>query len=170
MFARVGYLDELCTFGGEEFDYSLRCAGAGFQTLYIPEVLIKHNSFFRPGPVGADRREKWVYNYVRVLYKHFPKRIAYLFSFRYLYSAIRSGHAVYGPAFVIRLLKAAAMGRRDGRIVSVTLPAETIAFYMNPDLRPEYGNVPIHFMCRLIGKLSRLIKHMIPEKSNHGYS
>lgn len=159
IFEKVGYLDEFCTFGGEEFDFSVRCHSAGFQTLYIPEVIVHHNSFLRPGPSGADRRVKWVYNYVRILFKHFPPHMAYLFSFRHLYMMVRSGHAVFGFQLVSRLIKSAIRGRHDGIVVHSVVPYETILFYKDPNLQPEYGNAPINFKKRLMGRLNRTLRN-----------
>ena len=158
MFERVGYMDELCSFGGEEFDFSVRCHAAGYLTIYLPEVRASHNSFYRPGPVGADRRVKWVYNYVRVLYKLFPPCMASLYSFRYVFMMTRSGQSVYGFPIVNRLLRAALLGRRHGKAVHAPVPSATVSFYSDASLRPEYGNVPINFPKRIAGRLSRLLR------------
>jgi len=165
VFDRVGYLDELCTFGGEEFDYSVRCHAAGYETVYLPEVQASHNSFLRPGPAGADRREKWVYNYVRVLYKLFPAPMAFLYSVRYVYTMVRSGQSVYGFPLVRRLLKAACLGRNHGRAVHSPVPAATVSFYSDPGLRPEFGNVPLDFPTRIAGRWSRLRRKVFPSLS-----
>jgi len=161
LFERVGYLDESCSFGGEEFDFSVRCHAAGFQTIYLPEVQARHNSFLRPGPASADRREKWVYNYVRVLYKLFPRRMANLYSFRYVYMMMRFGQKVYGLAFVRRLLGVALLGRRHGMSVHEPVPATTVSFYADASLRPEYGNVPINFPDRICNRGRRMAHALI---------
>src|SRR5665811_1387112 len=136
LFDRIGNLDELCSFGAEEFDFSVRAHAAGYETIYLPEVIVYHNSFQRPGSAGADRREKWIYNYVRVLYKHFPRKFAGLYSARFLFNAMRSGKIVYGFSFAVGLMRYAYRGRRDGISMHAELPNRTIHFYANSGLRP----------------------------------
>ncbi len=143
VFDRVGYLDELCTFGGEELDMSIRAHSAGFQTIYIPDVIVWHNSFSRPALEGAERREKWTYNYTRILFKHFPYSMALLFSLRYLAAHMLHGCRLFGFGFAFRMLSVSARGRTDGIRSHALVSEETIRFYRNPDLSPEFGNVPL---------------------------
>jgi len=140
---RVGYLDDECTFGGEEIDLSIRAYDAGFLTIYTPAILVKHNSFLRSGKIGADRRARWVYNYLRVLFKHFPRSRAALFGGRLLVSHLWSGLREMGPSIVPRLLSAAFRGMCSGRKTHRGASPDTLVFYSDPDLRPELGNVPL---------------------------
>lgn len=39
----IGYLDELCTFGGEELDSCIRLYDKGYHCLYTPEMIALHN-------------------------------------------------------------------------------------------------------------------------------
>jgi GT2 family glycosyltransferase len=153
LFARVGYLDELCSFGGEEFDFSVRCHAAGYTTVYLPDVHALHNSFLRSGPIGAERREKWVFNYVRVLYKLFPQRMAALFSLRYTFLMLKWSRGLIDLRFVIKIFRAALVGRRHGRRAHAPVPAETVKFYSDPTLFPQYGNVPFNFLKRFSRKV-----------------
>ncbi len=162
MFARVGYLDELCSFGGEEFDFSVRCHAAGYLTIYLPDVLALHNSLIRPGPVGLERRERWIYNYVRILHKHFPGRMAALFSIRYTFLMIKWSQCGLNLSILMRFAGAALRGRRDGISVHTSVPAETVRHYSDQSLSPQYGNVPIDLWQMLSRKLKALNK-----RANH---
>jgi GT2 family glycosyltransferase len=150
LFDKIGYLDELCTFGGEELDFSLRCHAVGFQTLFVPELVVKHNSYLRSATTGSDRRIRWLYNYVRVIFKHFPRSIAYLYAIRYTLMASIWGYHTHEPRIVISLIASAWRGRRDGISAFCVLPPITLQFYKNPQLRPEFGNSPVHLVTRAI--------------------
>ena len=165
---KVGYFDERCSFGGEELDFSIRCHAKGYSTLFIPEIVVQHNSLVRLGNVGAERRTKWLYNYVRVLFKHFPKRTAYLFSARYLFLAMTWSYSIFGLGFIFKLLNAARMGRNDGARVSAMLPDETMTFYKNPGLRPEYGNVPLHLQSRVLRKCRKTVTRISSKVAKSG--
>ncbi len=155
LFERIGYLDELCSFGGEEFDFSVRCHAAGYGTIYVPEVEVLHNSFLRPGPIGAERREKWVYNYVRVLHKHFPRQIASLYSIRYTVLNIIWAWNIIDSALIQRLFRAALLGILHGRRVHAPVPIETVKFYSDPTLWPQFGNVPLNLLQRCSRKITK---------------
>jgi GT2 family glycosyltransferase len=139
----VGFNDEGCTFGGEELDLSIRARAAGFDVRYVGAATVLHDNITRKGEVGRDRRERWVYNFTRVFYKHFPLHAAVPFSSRYFLSHLVSGLRAYGPSFILPLVKAAARGFRDGRRQHRVVPAEVVQFYRNPDLRPAFGNMPL---------------------------
>lgn len=146
---KVGYLDDDCTFGGEELDFSIRAHAKGFTTLYLPEVVVQHNSLVRSGGPGADRRLQWLYSYLRVLFKHFPAPLAALYGGRYLVGYCWSGYCALGIGFVLRLLGYALRGLRDGIKVYHPLPPDTLTFYRQPRLTPEFGN---HSILRKIFK------------------
>jgi GT2 family glycosyltransferase len=143
VFEKIGYLDEECSFGGEELDYSIRCHAANLLTLYVPDIIVAHNSLVRNGAISVERRKKWLYNYNRLLFKHFPRRHAYLFAYRYNFIPLLSGYYTHGLSFVPTLLKMAWAGSRAGRRAFCRVPDTTVRFYKNPDLRPELGNVPL---------------------------
>lgn len=140
---KVGLNDKACSFGGEELDYSIRARAAGFDIAYTPDATVLHNNHVRQGTEGRNRRARWVYNFIRVHNKHFPLRTAAPFSLRYLLSNLVSGVRVHGPVFGLRLIVAAAHGFRDGRCQYRTIPEHVVRFYRDPDLRPEFGNVPL---------------------------
>ncbi len=139
----VGLNDEGCVFGGEELDLSIRARAAGFEIGYVGHTTVLHDNLVRNGQDGRGRRERWLYNYIRIHHKHFPLRVAVPFSLRYLVSHLVSGVRAYGPIFGARLLGAAMRGFRDGRRQHKTVPDAVVRFYRNPDLRPEFGNVPL---------------------------
>lgn len=140
---RVGLNDELCSFGGEELDYSIRARSAGYNIIYVPDSTVLHNNLTRKGPTGADRRIRWLYNFTRIHYKHFSIHLAARFSLRYFVSHLLSGVRAHGVSFAGPLLAAAIRGVRDGRIAHRPVPARVASFYRDPELRPDYGNVGI---------------------------
>ncbi len=150
---RLKYLDEYCTFGGEELDMSIRAHAAGYRTIYVPEIVVYHNSFSRPGPEGADRRERWVYNYTRVLFKHFPRAMAVLFTLRYLTGHLYYGCRKFGVLFGFRLFIAALKGSNDGMKIHALVPEGTVRYYKRSDLRPDFGNIPL--IKKMISRLTR---------------
>jgi len=143
VFQQVGEIDPLCAFGGEELDYSVRVRDSGFTVMYTPGVTVKHNSQIKKGHEGEWRRRMWVYNYTRVNFKHFPFNIAALFAFRYCVSHMISAVIHLGIQFASSLPWYALQGARDGRRHHLDISNDTCRFYINPQLRPEFGNVPI---------------------------
>lgn len=139
----IGFNDEGCTFGGEELDLSIRVRAAGFDVAYVGQATVLHDNLVRTEEVGRERRLRWVYNFTRVFYKHFPLSVAMPFSLRYLVNHLISGVRVHGPAFSPNLVRAAARGFRDGRRQHMPVPGHVVQFYCNPNLRPEFGNFPL---------------------------
>ncbi|WP_035023212.1 glycosyltransferase family 2 protein [Aquamicrobium defluvii] len=139
----VGLNDENCTFGGEELDLSIRARAAGFDIAYVGDATVLHDNLVSKAEVGLERRKRWVYNFTRVFYKHFPLRAALPFSLRYLLSHVVSGVRAFGPGFGLTLTRAALHGCRDGRRQHKPVPPHVVRFYRNPDLRPEFGNRPL---------------------------
>lgn len=142
VFRKAGYLDERCTFGGEELEMSIRARAAGYAVLYTPDIVVEHNSIPRPGAVGVDRRIRWRYNYTRILHKYFPARTAALFCWRSGFRDLAFGFR-FGLCSWIRLWSESLRGRREGLREHTPLSKDVMSFYMNPSLRPEYGNVPL---------------------------
>lgn len=155
LFDIVGYTDEDLVFGAEGLDFSVRCHAAGYPTMYLPEVEALHNPFPRSGPLGVYRREKWIYGYVRTLFKYFPMRMAYLYSFRYTILCFLWSRTIIDLPFVARMLRAALLGRRQGKMMHALVPAETVRFYSDPTLFPQYGNVPVNLLKRFSRKVIR---------------
>ncbi|MCF8469395.1 MAG: glycosyltransferase family 2 protein [Parvibaculum sp.] len=141
---RIGLNDEACSFGGEELDYSIRARAAGFDVLYTPLATVLHKSLVRQGKEGRARRQRWVYNFVRVYHKHFAPGFASLLTTRFVVGHLASGWRVHGLRFLPTILNAAFQGRRDGRRQYDPVPDFVVEFYKNPDLRPDAGNVPLY--------------------------
>lgn len=140
---RIGLNDEACSFGGEELDYSIRARAAGCDVIYTPNATVLHNSLLRQGAEGRERRIRWVHNFIRVHHKHFPLSTAVVFSLRYLLSHLASGVRMHGLVFGLRLIESAWNGFREGRRHHRTVPYHVVRFYLDPGLRPEFGNVPL---------------------------
>ncbi len=139
----IGLQDEECTFGGEELDYSVRAHKAGFKTLYHPDYRSLHNSFERTYEEQMQRWTHWVYNYARVLAKNFPGETGERFARNYIQlftlKFLRAGRKEEAATVRQRGLD----GFKKGQAVAEPCPAETLAFYDNPRLLPEFGNASV---------------------------
>jgi GT2 family glycosyltransferase len=113
----VGPIDSQCTFGGEELDYSIRARCLGYCTIFLPNVQVRHNSLPRTGALGRLRRQRWVYNFSRIFFKHFPIRYATLFLVRCLASQVASsasaGDLAAIPSLFYHSMSGMVIGRRD---------------------------------------------------------
>jgi GT2 family glycosyltransferase/SAM-dependent methyltransferase len=138
----VGRIDADCTFGGEELDYSIRARAAGFATVYVPGVTVAHNSIRRTGGEGRERRQRWLYNYARVLFKHFPLSHASVLLTRLTVSHVMSALAAREVALVPLLMAHAVRGAIRGRRQFAPLPRNALTFYESAVLEPDFGNVP----------------------------
>lgn len=136
----IGYQDELCTFGGEEIDFSVRAHKAGYHTLYHPEYVSRHNSFVRPPAEQMKRWHRWAYNYARVLGKNFPpemaKKLADEHTRQFALKLARAGQ----PRGSQTIAQEGLRGLLEGLAANEHCPVETQRFYSNPDLAPEFGN------------------------------
>lgn len=157
LFAKIGYLDELCTFGGEEFDMSVRAFSAGFTTVYLPEVIVTHHSVVRQLTEQQDRRVKWLYNFVRIYFSHFPVGMATVLTMRSLASHLVSGHQKFGLAIFFPLLRSVWVGMQDGVKGRKLVSSDTVRFYSSNTLEPQFGNVSLS--SKVVAKFSgRLVK------------
>lgn len=143
LWLRVGRLDPECSFGGEELDYTIRARAAGYVTVCTPNVTVQHNSLLRPPALDLWRRERWLYNYTRVLFKHFPPGRAALYAGRGLFAHLASAITKHGPRVVPALIANAVRGARYGRQRYARLPDAVQRFYANDRLLPDFGNVPL---------------------------
>ena len=148
----VGRIDTECTFGGEELDYSIRARAAGFATVHVPSVTVAHNSLRRTGVEGRTRRQRWLYNYARVLFKHFPATYANVLLARLTVSHTASALEARDFALVPTLIAHGARGALRGRRQFTALPRETLSFYENAALEPDFGNVPFSRKWRRTGR------------------
>lgn len=139
----VGELDPGCRFGGEELDYAIRLRAAGYSIVCLGEVTVQHNSLKREASVDRWRREQWLYNYSRVLFKHFPCFQAIAYSARGLVSHLAGGLAAHGPSIAPSLVGHAIRGAVAGRRHHSRLPEAALRFYSNNELLPDFGNVPL---------------------------
>lgn len=139
LFQKIGYLDENCFFGAEEIEFSMHALGAGYKTMYTPEILVRHFSFQRQGKDNFQRRINWARNYSMVLFRYLPFFRAFLFSFRLLisYSISEKNHLIIFLPFA--MIQGAIKGLKSKNLLS----KDAIAFYTNPATRPEIGNVSL---------------------------
>jgi GT2 family glycosyltransferase len=139
----AGPLDPGCRFGGEELDYAIRLRAAGYSTVCLGDVVVRHNSLTRGNSVDRWRREQWLYNYSRVLFKHFPAGRALACSSRGLMSHLLGGVAAHGIAIAPALIGQAIRGALAGRQRYARLPPAALRFYSNDELLPDFGNIPL---------------------------
>lgn len=147
----VGDIDPLCTFGGEELDYSIRMRKFGYKVIYAPFVKSYHNSYTRNDHEARWRRCMRVYNFSRLHFKHFPLHNAILFSSRYLTSHLVSGIRYFGLNVIFSLIQCAIKGAFHGRKSYSSLPRNVVKFYINHNILPDFGNVP--FSKKILNKI-----------------
>lgn len=142
LFDKIGYLDETCFFGAEELEFSMRALTSGMETIYSPEILVRHFNFERGGRDNFQRHFYWARNYAMVLFRYLPPPTACLFSLRLFVSHLASG---FHKAQVRLLLLPFAMlhGSMRGVLSRNPLGTQGIAYYTDPKTRPELGNVSI---------------------------
>ena len=157
LFKITGGIDEECNFGAEELDFSIKVRAAGMGNLFLPELIAFHNSIPRKKVISQFRRIRREYNNVRIYFKYFPLGMAFRNSFRYLYWTVSSWKTLYGLISALQLFLAAGRGMVSGVRNRHHLPDEVVAFYNNPLLQPEFGNVPT-VRKALWCKFSRLFK------------
>lgn len=147
----VGDIDPLCSFGGEELDYSIRMRAHGWGVRYVPAVTSVHDNVIRPGVEGRRRRQMRAYNIPRLLFKHFPLGMATTFAMRYCVSIVISGARTHGPFFAATLPLRVVRGALEGRQAHNPIPAEVSAYYADASTRPDMGNVPLmHKVIRVL--------------------
>lgn len=139
----IGLLDEKCTFGGEELDYSIRCRKAGFKLIFAKDVEVNHYCKVRNDTDGLERRYRWLFNYTRVIFKHLPFQYAVIYSFRYLIGYLYSCIKVFGFFTSSILFKSYIIGSYKGRSVYKKTKNTELDFYFDENNRPEYGNVSL---------------------------
>jgi len=157
LFKNTGGIDEECTFGAEELDFSIKVRATGMEILFLPELIAYHNSQLRSEKISKLRRIRREYNNVRVYFKYFPLSMAMRNSFRYLTWTLLSWKAEYGLSGLQHLPIAAMKGMFSGLLNHQKIPDMVVAFYDNPLLQPEFGNVPT-VRKALMGKLLKIIK------------
>lgn len=142
LFDSVGYLDERCSFGGEELEMSLRARSAGIGVRYVPGIVVEHNSIPRTGIVGTDRRIAWAGNYSRILHKYFPPMMATLFTCRLFFLDLFFSRGLGIRSWTL-FWRAVLRGRREGMQTATPLSQDLLSYYRTPNLLPDIGNVPI---------------------------
>lgn len=147
LFDSAGYLDEGCSFGGEEIEMSLRARSVGMGVRYVPDIVVEHNSKPRAGTVGIERRIAWAGNYSRILHKYFPSLTATVFTCRLFFLDLFFFRRL-GIRDWARFWRAVLRGRREGMQTATPLSQEVLEFYRNPNLRPAFGNVPLRWKVR----------------------
>jgi hypothetical protein len=105
-------------------------------------LIVYHNSYYRPGREGFDRRQKWIFNSSRTMFKYFPFWTALTMSARYFVWTTRT--SILRAKFLeyFRFLWAYLRGSCVGLCHRQPMPLSTVDYYRAPDLLPECGNKP----------------------------
>lgn len=143
LFDRVGYLDENCFFGAEEIEFSMRACTAGMKTVFMPKLLVRHYNFKSIGKDSRKRLLNWARNYAMVLFRYLPFATAILFNLRLLNSYMLSAFRDFKFGVAALLLPAIIQGAIKGLRTRNPLNAAGVAFYSDPNTRPEIGNVSL---------------------------
>jgi len=141
----VGLLDDECSFGGEELDYSIRMRAHGWDVVFDPDCTVPHNGLPRQPREDKWRRREWNRNFIRVHFKHFPWRVASVFAFRFSVSQLLSGVRAHGLSFIPGLLRSSLVGAKQGWAIRHVVKPEVVQFYRRYGTRPDVGNVPLSF-------------------------
>jgi GT2 family glycosyltransferase len=149
----AGLLDEECRFGAEELDYSIRIRRAGRSVVYVPDIIVFHNSRIRVGKHAQDTAALWCYNFARIFFKYFPAHVALLFIARSYATAIGLGWR-RGLMLWLRALKGFYVGAAAGLKNRAPLPVEVLRFYTSPSTLPDFGNV--RWRTKLVKRLYEL--------------
>ena len=161
VFEKVGTIDEKCAFGAEELDLCIKAHSSGYQTIYIPDLVILHNSRIPVDKENFRRRKLRVYNYIRTNYKYFPEPTASLFSFRYTARHFLSAFRLFGFLKAFSLLPDALRGRNDGLLNHQPVNLPTLRFYKSPGLWPDFGSIPLTTSLNTVikKKIARYLSH-----------
>ncbi len=159
LFDKIGMLDEQCTYGAEELDYSIRAHNAGYDTIFTPYIIVHHNGRSLQSGADMERRSQFIYNFVRILHKNFPNPLASELAQRctmlHLFKAIKA----HGPFCIPQFLSASNKGRRDGIAGQKLVNDATVRFYANPNLLPFYGNSSL--ILRAWRRIARTVRRKI---------
>lgn len=144
IYEKIGGNADEVEYGADELEYAIRVHAQGWKILYIPELTVFHNTRQQVKPTEYYMAAGYLYGNVCWYYKYFPKWMASRNSRRYLIIAAR----YWLPSFGIRSFKSLITiymkAKKEGILKHQSIPAKTVAFYDNPNLRPEFGNVPLY--------------------------
>lgn len=149
--------DEYCTFGGEEIDLSMRMKSSGYLTIFTDQLIVRHSSLVRTGPIRLDRHLQWGRSYAYVYAKNLAPMHALTLTIRRLGSYLFNHR---GPARFsgwAQIIRATREGFADGRRVHSPISVEAQKLYRSRKLGPEFGNVPI--ILKVSGLLRRKLGH-----------
>jgi GT2 family glycosyltransferase len=155
----AGLLDEECRFGAEELDYSIRIRCAGSSVVYVPDIVVFHNSRIRTGKHARDTAAMWCYNFARIFFKYFPVRVALPLIASSYGKTIGFGWR-HGLTLWIRALMGLYVGAAAGLNHRAPLPAEVVRFYTSPSTVPAF--LKIGWRTRLVQQLSMLFARRRP--------
>jgi GT2 family glycosyltransferase len=138
-------MDSEVIYGGDELELSIKAHSAGWNILYIPDIIVLHNSRTHDRKEEISRDTGYLYGNVKLLYKFFPNYLATRNSLRYLFIALISAFKKFGISSILVLLVTYFKAMKDGLNNKHTIDFRTIKFYNNSKLRPEFGNVPMTY-------------------------
>jgi GT2 family glycosyltransferase len=140
----IGGIDNMCDYGGEEPDLAIRFRLQGYSVLYVPEITAMHNSIILISKLEKWRLERRIYHKIRLFYMYFPKRVARKHAIRHLLASLWGWYKYNGFSEIFTAIKAARDGAKSGLSRHKELPSHLVKFYDNPDLQPDFGNIPLY--------------------------
>lgn len=143
IYNRIGGIDEKIKYGADELEYAIRVHALGYKILYFPTIVVYHNSQPRERKIEISRDIGYLYNNIRLYYKYFPWQMACLNSFRYVIIYSLYWFKTYKHKEIYTFLHTVYSARKHGKKNHIILPNNTIQYYKNSRLRPEFGNVPL---------------------------
>lgn len=135
-------ISDVCDYGADELDFSIRVYNAGWGIKYIPDIIIYHNSLIREKSNEIWRVERWCWNHLRVFSIYFPLKMALIHSIRFMLPLFIYTIREFGIVNLFSIIKSAKNGFIAGRKGHSPVSEATIKYYSNPELRPDLGNTP----------------------------
>jgi GT2 family glycosyltransferase len=125
----VGSHDPLCDFGGEELDLSIRARNAGWSVMQHPSLRVAHNGLAHSGVENRWRRARWTQNHARVMWRWFPYRSAFVWSFLNVLGQLRSAVRRKDFRALPMLVRAWSIGAAQGVRIHQPVRHEVVEFY-----------------------------------------
>lgn len=127
----VGFHDDLCDFGGEELDLSIRVRNAGWDVVQVPNLRVAHNGRQRESGsvVPLARRIPWTRNHARVVWRWFPYPKAVTWSLLMLMGQLRGALRRGAVSEIPGLTRAWLAGAKEGINLHEPVNREVTDFY-----------------------------------------
>ena len=137
---KIGPIDPLCDFGGEELDYSIKVVSCGKSVTNIPDVEVYHNNYRRQAQKAEWRKRRRVYNNARMSFKYWPIKMAVVCAARVFLSHQVTALSDYGTKIFFLHFCDFFNGVVAGIRQREKLDETVLKYYRAGDLEPDFGN------------------------------